>query len=172
MSISSSAAALADRASPTRQRCALISMGHQECDAPHSRPQRAPRLNIPDTLVDLLEVAAYVYAADSAIGRGSKTDAQLGAAGGEDSASLSRYGGQICGNQRPFPLPSETCSGLCRMTPTLSNSGRSTWGRRYRAIWNSRARICGCSGRSPHRSRARSKTAGCADARRCGNSAA
>ena len=35
--------------------------------------------NIPDTLVDLLEVAAYVYAADSAIGRGSKTDAQLGA---------------------------------------------------------------------------------------------
>jgi hypothetical protein len=35
--------------------------------------------NIPDTLVDLLEVAAYVYAADSAIGRGGKTDAQLGA---------------------------------------------------------------------------------------------
>ena len=35
--------------------------------------------NIPDVLVDLLEVAAYVYAGDSAIGRGSTTDAQLGA---------------------------------------------------------------------------------------------
>ena len=35
--------------------------------------------NIPDELVDLLEVASYVYAADSAIPRGGKTDAQLGA---------------------------------------------------------------------------------------------
>jgi hypothetical protein len=35
--------------------------------------------NIPDELVDLLEVASYVYAADSAIPRGGKTDAQMGA---------------------------------------------------------------------------------------------
>src|SRR3954471_17730722 len=35
--------------------------------------------NIPDVLVDLLEVATYVYAADSAVPRGGKTDAQLGA---------------------------------------------------------------------------------------------
>ena len=35
--------------------------------------------NIPDALVDLLEVAAYVYAADSAIPRGGRTDAQMGA---------------------------------------------------------------------------------------------
>src|SRR4051794_23707590 len=35
--------------------------------------------NIPDELIDLLEVAIYVYAADSAIRRGGKTDAQLGA---------------------------------------------------------------------------------------------
>jgi hypothetical protein len=35
--------------------------------------------NIPDVLADLLEVACYVYAADSAIGRGGSTDAQMGA---------------------------------------------------------------------------------------------
>ena len=35
--------------------------------------------NIPDELVDLLEIAAYVYAADSAVGRGAKTDSGLGA---------------------------------------------------------------------------------------------
>jgi hypothetical protein len=35
--------------------------------------------NIPDVLVDLLEVASYVYAADSAISRGGRTDAQMGA---------------------------------------------------------------------------------------------
>ena len=35
--------------------------------------------NIPDELVDLLEVAAYIYAADSAISRGGRTDARLGA---------------------------------------------------------------------------------------------
>src|SRR5690348_16399094 len=35
--------------------------------------------NIPDELVDLLEVATYIYAADSAILRGGKTDARLGA---------------------------------------------------------------------------------------------
>ncbi len=35
--------------------------------------------NIPDVLVDLLEVACYVYAADSAIKRGGITDAQMGA---------------------------------------------------------------------------------------------
>lgn len=34
--------------------------------------------NIPDVLVDLLEVASYVYAADSAIPRGGKTDARMG----------------------------------------------------------------------------------------------
>ena len=34
--------------------------------------------NIPDVLVDLLEVASYVYAADSAILRGGRTDAQMG----------------------------------------------------------------------------------------------
>src|SRR3954469_3547910 len=35
--------------------------------------------NIPHELVDLLEVATYVYAADSAVSRGGQTDAQLGA---------------------------------------------------------------------------------------------
>jgi hypothetical protein len=35
--------------------------------------------NIPDELLDLLNIAAYVYAADSAIGRGGKTDSGLGA---------------------------------------------------------------------------------------------
>jgi hypothetical protein len=35
--------------------------------------------NIPDVLVDLLEVASYIYAADSAILRGGKTDARMGA---------------------------------------------------------------------------------------------
>ena len=35
--------------------------------------------NIPDVLVDLLEVASYVYAADGAILRGGRTDAQMGA---------------------------------------------------------------------------------------------
>jgi hypothetical protein len=34
--------------------------------------------NIPDVLVDLLEVAGYVYAADSAITRGGKSDSQMG----------------------------------------------------------------------------------------------
>src|SRR4051812_39395157 len=35
-------------------------------------------VNIPDVLVDLLEVASYVYAADSAISRGGATDANMG----------------------------------------------------------------------------------------------
>jgi hypothetical protein len=35
--------------------------------------------NIPDVLVDLLEVASYIYAADSSIQRGSRIDAQMGA---------------------------------------------------------------------------------------------
>src|SRR4051812_4408091 len=35
--------------------------------------------NIPDVLVDLLEVATYVYAADSAVPRGGPTDVQFGA---------------------------------------------------------------------------------------------
>jgi Queuosine biosynthesis protein QueC len=35
--------------------------------------------NIPDVLVDLLEVASYIYAADSAIPRGGRIDAQMGA---------------------------------------------------------------------------------------------
>jgi hypothetical protein len=35
--------------------------------------------NIPAALIDLLEIASYVYAADSAIPRGGKTDAQMGA---------------------------------------------------------------------------------------------
>lgn len=35
--------------------------------------------NIPDVLVDLLEVASYIYAADSAIPRGGRTDMQMGA---------------------------------------------------------------------------------------------
>jgi hypothetical protein len=35
--------------------------------------------NVPDVLVDLLEVASYIYAADAAIARGGKTDAQMGA---------------------------------------------------------------------------------------------
>jgi hypothetical protein len=35
--------------------------------------------NIPDVLADLLEVASYVYAADAAVGRGGRTDAQMGA---------------------------------------------------------------------------------------------
>ena len=35
--------------------------------------------NIPPALVDLLEIASYVYAADSAISRGGITDAQMGA---------------------------------------------------------------------------------------------
>jgi 7-cyano-7-deazaguanine synthase in queuosine biosynthesis len=34
--------------------------------------------DIPDILIDLLEVASYVYAADSAIPRGGKVDAQMG----------------------------------------------------------------------------------------------
>lgn len=34
--------------------------------------------NIPDILVDLLEVASYVYAADSALPRGGRADAQMG----------------------------------------------------------------------------------------------
>ena len=34
--------------------------------------------NVPDVLADLLEVASYVYAADSAISRGGEIDAQMG----------------------------------------------------------------------------------------------
>jgi len=34
--------------------------------------------NIPDIMIDLLEVASYIYAADSAIPRGGPTDEQLG----------------------------------------------------------------------------------------------
>ncbi len=34
--------------------------------------------NIPDVLVDLLEVASYIYAADSAIPRGGTIGAQMG----------------------------------------------------------------------------------------------
>src|SRR5689334_16822467 len=34
--------------------------------------------DLPDELVELLEVAAYVYAADSALPRGGRTDARLG----------------------------------------------------------------------------------------------
>jgi hypothetical protein len=34
--------------------------------------------NIPEPLVDLLEVATYVYAADSAISRGGRADLQMG----------------------------------------------------------------------------------------------
>src|SRR5215831_39483 len=34
--------------------------------------------NIPDVLTDLLEVAGYVYAADCAITRGGKSDAEMG----------------------------------------------------------------------------------------------
>jgi hypothetical protein len=34
--------------------------------------------NIPGVLIDLLEVASYIYAADSAIPRGGPTDEQLG----------------------------------------------------------------------------------------------
>jgi hypothetical protein len=41
-----------------------------------SRPLVA---NIPHVSADLLEVATYIYAADSAISRGGKTDAQMGA---------------------------------------------------------------------------------------------
>jgi 7-cyano-7-deazaguanine synthase in queuosine biosynthesis len=36
-------------------------------------------VNIPDRLVDLLEIATYVYAADGAISRGGKTDSEMGA---------------------------------------------------------------------------------------------
>jgi hypothetical protein len=35
--------------------------------------------NVPDVLVDLLEVASYIYAADAAIARGGNTDARMGA---------------------------------------------------------------------------------------------
>jgi 7-cyano-7-deazaguanine synthase in queuosine biosynthesis len=35
--------------------------------------------NIPNVLIDLLEIASYVYAADSAISRGGKSDSQMGA---------------------------------------------------------------------------------------------
>ncbi len=35
--------------------------------------------NIPDGLIDLLEIASYVYAADSAVSRGGTMDAQMGA---------------------------------------------------------------------------------------------
>ncbi len=34
--------------------------------------------NIPDALVDLLEIASYIYAADSVILRGGHADAQMG----------------------------------------------------------------------------------------------
>ena len=49
--------------------------------------------NIPDQLLDLLEVATYVFAADAAISRGGKTDSQLGsywrrALQAEDTGSL------------------------------------------------------------------------------------
>jgi 7-cyano-7-deazaguanine synthase in queuosine biosynthesis len=35
-------------------------------------------VNIPDLLVDLLELASYIYAADSAVSRGGRADAQFG----------------------------------------------------------------------------------------------
>ena len=35
--------------------------------------------NLPDVLVDLLDVASYVYAADAAVSHGGKSDAQMGA---------------------------------------------------------------------------------------------
>ena len=43
--------------------------------------------NIPDALVDLLEVASYIYAADSAISRGGLTDARWVRDGGENFGS-------------------------------------------------------------------------------------
>jgi hypothetical protein len=36
-------------------------------------------VNVSDVHADLLEIASYVYAADSAISRGGKTDSRLGA---------------------------------------------------------------------------------------------
>ena len=43
--------------------------------------------NIPDALVDLLEIASYVYAADSAISRGGVADARWVRGGAESFGS-------------------------------------------------------------------------------------
>ena len=40
--------------------------------------------NISDTHADLLEIASYIYAADSAISRGGKTDRILAVSGAEN----------------------------------------------------------------------------------------
>ena len=44
--------------------------------------------NIPDILVDLLEIASYIYAADSAISRGGKTDCAAWARRGDENFGL------------------------------------------------------------------------------------
>ena len=69
-----------------------------------SRPLLA---NIPDVLVDLLEVASYVYAADSAISRGGKTEAKHGRVV-EERFSVSSYRSAI-----------RTCGRRVRLCPPL-----------------------------------------------------
>jgi hypothetical protein len=71
-------AAPSERVDPSALRLALH--GHQANVRLRIQDISSPLVaNIPDELVDLLEVASYIYAADSAISRGGRTDAQLGA---------------------------------------------------------------------------------------------
>ncbi len=56
-------------------------------------------VNIPDQLVDLLEIATYVYAADGAISRGGKTDSEMGRAGGARYASRFPFESRRYGDQ-------------------------------------------------------------------------
>ena len=55
--------------------------------------------NLPDVLVDLLDVASYVYAADAAVSHGGKSDAQMGRCGEDPFGSSYQYVGPICGHR-------------------------------------------------------------------------
>ena len=58
--------------------------------------------NIPDVLVDLLEVASYIYAADAVVSRGGKTDAQMGHHGDESFDLSFRCASLTCGLRMRF----------------------------------------------------------------------
>ena len=92
--------------------------------------------NVPDVLIDLLEVACYVYAADSATPRGGPTDAGLGRAWRrklhfEIPVAVPKSG-------RPLRLcpPWSTPWGFCLTMSTDSSSGIFTIRRPCNDIWS------------------------------------
>ena len=88
--------------------------------------------NVPYVLADLLEIASYVYAADSAISRGERPIRKWEGGGVENSGLRFRFACPASG----LPIPS--CPRSSRrwasfpMTATSSSSGRSSMRRPWR----------------------------------------